>query len=451
MVEATVAPDAGSLHVGPRSGPPWPSAVPSSGRRARYVSTWLVPGLLGLLLGGLLVATPMVWVPVGGLLPRPAETWRVVYGDGYVPGVLLYVSLVMGVLAVAGVVLARARPWLAAVLVALPLASIGVTGVFVWGWWLGALFVAAILAFDAERGRWYAAVAMTAVVVAAAQWYCLSGALAVLPVGLVTAGTDAGLRAQTLIVYLVAIGLLVGGCAVTGILVRWQQRVRARAIRAEAEAHQALDAEAATSERARAARDLHDVVAHHVSLVAVRAESAPYVHPELDATAREVLGDIANDARDALDELRQVLTILQRAGHEDAPRLPQPGGADVAGLVAEATDAGQRVELVGPVPDLPAAQGYVVYRAVQEALTNARRHAPGHPVRVEVEVRSGVVGVRVTNAYDGGPATPAPARGLLGMRERAEALGGAADHAVDDGTFVLSLSLPLSATDAGQR
>jgi signal transduction histidine kinase len=411
----------------------WP--VPP--RSARDFSTWVFPVLLAFVVLAVVVATPIVEVVW--------TQWRWFTGptvDARAAGASTYAAVVAGanVSVVAGTLLSRWSPWGAAALVLWPFVTIPVTDTMVWGWWLALLFVTMVIAYDSATAVWPCVAGAVAVVV----WYCLSGASALLPVGLVTAGTDASLRAQTMVLYLVVVAVVVPGSWVVGVLIRWQVRVRARAEAAESTAHDALEAEAVTSERARAARDLHDVVAHHVSLVAVRAESAPYVHPELDATAREVLGDIANDARDALDELRQVLTILQRAGHDeaDAPRLPQPGSADVARLVADARDAGQVVDLVEPVPDLPPAQGYVVYRAVQEALTNARRHAPTEPVRVEVSVRSGVVGLRVTNAATA-TATPEPGRGLLGMRERAEALGGAADHAVDDGTFVLSVSLPL--------
>jgi len=412
-----------------------------SGQSARSVSTWVAPVALGLVAGIVLLLTPLTWADAGGVLPSFWETQRLAYGDGYVPTLVLLVTVPMGLCAVAGVALSRARPLLAMILVVVPLAVAPLVGVFVWGWWLAALLAAAVLAYDGVVALW----PTLAAVVAVAVWYCVSGAAALTPVGAVTAGTDPSTWGTYVELYLASVTVVVGLAGIAGALLRWQERVRSRVEVAETEAHEAFEAEAATSERARAARDLHDVVAHHVSLVAVRAESAPYVHPELDATARAVLGDIANDARDALDELRQVLTILQRAGHEDAPRLPQPGSADVASLVADARAAGQDVELAEPVPTLPAAQGYVVYRAVQEALTNARRHAPGRVVRVEVAVRSGVVGVRVTNPLaDAGSGTPDAGRGLLGMRERAEALGGAADHAVDDGTFVLSVSLPLA-------
>lgn len=418
------------------------------GHSPRFAATWAVPGALALAVG-LVVFTTQARLLIHNrwsLAAPDLDAWWDIASS------YIVYAAVAGISVVAATAIARWRPRLAAVLVIWPFISIFYARTFVWAWWLAALFVVAVLTFDATSRRWRAPAAVATTLLLVAGWYCVSGASALLPVGFVTAGTGHDLLGLYVTLYLGSVGAVVCGAAILGPIRRNELRARAQLARVEAEASEAFEAEAATSERARAARDLHDVVAHHVSLVAVRAESAPYVHPELDATAREVLGNIANDARDALDELRQVLTILQRAGHEDAPRLPQPGGADVASLVADAKAAGQDVELVEPVPDLPAAQGYVVYRAVQEALTNARRHAPGRPVRVEVAVRSGVVGVRVTNLLDGAGSgtTPDAGRGLLGMRERVEALGGAADHAVDDGTFVLSVSLPLPPGE-GQR
>jgi signal transduction histidine kinase len=418
-------------------------------RSALDVWTWAVPGALAVVVGFVVWSTQVEelrWTQWHGLTGRVVD---VQWGQ-----TSHYVTLawLAGFSVVAATAVSRWRPGLAAFLVVWPFASILLTDTFVWGWWLAALFVAMVLTFDATRTRWQAAAVAVGVVVLVAVWYCVSGASALLPVGLVTAGTEHDMVGLYLTLYLGCVAVVIGAAGLTGPMYRSQAHARAKIAEAEAAALEAFELESVTSERARVARDLHDVVAHHVSLVAVRAESAPYVHPELGATARDVLGSIATDARDALDELRQVLTILQRAGHDDAPRLPQPGSVDVASLVADARAAGQDVELVAPVPVLPAAQGYVVFRAVQEALTNARRHAPGKPARVEVEIRSGVVGLRVTNPVDdAADVAPEAGRGLLGMRERAEALGGAADHAVDDGTFVVCVSLPLPGEGEVQR
>lgn len=185
---------------------------------------------------------------------------------------------------------------------------------------------------------------------------------------------------------------------------------------------------AVVSERARLARDLHDVVAHHVSLIAVRAETAPYTVPDLQPEARAVLAEVAADARLALDELRGVLGILGRA-EADLELAPQPSLDDVAGLVERAGSAGQQVELrfdrgphVGPVPP---ATGYAAYRVVQEALTNARKHAPGSPVRVTVGQDGDALRVTVANPLPAGKRPGATGgHGLVGMRERVVALGG---------------------------
>jgi signal transduction histidine kinase len=198
------------------------------------------------------------------------------------------------------------------------------------------------------------------------------------------------------------------------------------------------------AERARLAHDLHDVVAHHVSLIAVRAETAPYTVLALSPSARELFADIAEDSRRALDELRSVLGILRRSGVE-AGRAPQPTACDIAGLVSQAVGAGDQV-VWAPV-DLSAVglgAGYVAYRVAQESLTNARRHAPGAVTRVETTVwdGSGIL-VRVTNPS---PASGAPERpaggGLAGMRERVEAVGGTLTVEHSDGVHVVEARIP---------
>jgi signal transduction histidine kinase len=225
----------------------------------------------------------------------------------------------------------------------------------------------------------------------------------------------------------------------------WCRRTAAEAELAARSAH-VDDREAVIGERARLARDLHDVVAHHVSLIAVRAETAPYTEPELPSRARAVLSEIASDARLALDELRGVLGILSRA-EGAADRTPQPTLSDVAGLLERSRSAGADVRLDGDVTvPVGAAAGYAAFRVVQEAVTNARRHAPGQPVDVAVAVDGGLLGVRVSNPLapgvapraEGGPA----GHGVAGMRERVEALGGALHAEAADGSFVVTATLP---------
>lgn len=204
------------------------------------------------------------------------------------------------------------------------------------------------------------------------------------------------------------------------------------------------DEAAVIGERARLARDLHDVVAHHVSLIAVRAETAPYTYPDLPPQARVVLSDIAVDARTALDELRGVLGILRRSDDHRVDRSPQPGLSDIAELVERSQLAGTGVSLHGDL-DRPMgkATSYVAYRVVQEALTNARRHAPGQPVEVSVSGDGERLVVRVLNPCGATPeGVSGGHRGLAGMRERVEALNGVlvAERRGED--FVVEATLP---------
>jgi len=249
-------------------------------------------------------------------------------------------------------------------------------------------------------------------------------------------GTRVGLG----VVYGVVVGLVV--------LAGWALRRSAeRELERRALAARAGDVEqqsAVVAERARLARDLHDVVAHHVSLIAVRAETAPYTHPAIGEEARGVLGDIAADARLALDELRGVLGILGRAGGPE--RAPQPTWSDIRALVERTRSAGVEVEMVGdPAVDVAPGAGYTAYRVVQEALTNARKHAPGSRVVVDLEATSQLLTVTVSTPLP--PAAGSAATGglgLVGMRERVEALGGRLLAGPVNEEFVVEAILPRS-------
>lgn len=202
---------------------------------------------------------------------------------------------------------------------------------------------------------------------------------------------------------------------------------------------------AVVDERARLARDLHDVVAHHVSLIAVRAETAPYTHPEIDDQARGVLTDIAADARLALDELRGVLGILGRSG--TAERAPQPTWSDISALVERTRSAGVDIDLVGDVTaEVGPSAGYAAYRVVQEALTNARKHAPGKSVTLDLEATSQLLTVLVSTPLGTTSATPGTGQGLVGMRERVEALGGRLLVGPVGEDFVVEAILPRGTT-----
>ncbi|MET9648750.1 MULTISPECIES: histidine kinase [unclassified Streptomyces] len=214
-------------------------------------------------------------------------------------------------------------------------------------------------------------------------------------------------------------------------------------------------------ERARIARELHDVVAHHMSVITVQADSAPYRIPGLPDAAREEFTSIAASARESLAEMRRLLVVLRNEGTE-GERAPQPGLDRVQQLIEATVRAGVPAELslAAELGDVPQAVDLSAYRIVQEALANVVRHAPGAATRVSVRSDDGAGGgeggrwlhVLVVNG-------PAPERtsplegsgtghGLVGMRERVRLTGGTLDTGpLPDGGFRVAARLPLTSKD----
>jgi len=231
---------------------------------------------------------------------------------------------------------------------------------------------------------------------------------------------------------------------------RAQQALAGQAERTELEAAR----RAVLEERAKIAREMHDVVAHHMSLIAVRAESAPYRLAGLSGPVREEFGSLSGAAREALADMRRLLRVL-RHEREPAGRAPPPQLTDLPVLIEGARQAGVLVELSAPALDqVPSGVGVCAYRIVQESLSNAGRHAPGAAVSVSVGHDANAVVLRVAN----GPAVPVgpagnghrpghpPGHGLAGMRERVALLGGSLTAGPSpDGGFVVSAVLPLGA------
>jgi signal transduction histidine kinase len=211
------------------------------------------------------------------------------------------------------------------------------------------------------------------------------------------------------------------------------------------ERDEALAEQAAMGERARIARELHDVVAHHISMIAVEADTARLATPGMPSAGQQHLLSIRSTARDALDEMRRVLGVLRDDADAETEHAPQPGLDRLNDLLEGARDAGAEVRLIvhGRVVPLPAGVDLAAYRIVQESLTNARRHAPGAAVEVELGYGEDVLRLRVRD--DGpGPSGGAGGHGLLGMRERAAAAGGSLrTGAADSGGFVVEADLPL--------
>lgn len=181
--------------------------------------------------------------------------------------------------------------------------------------------------------------------------------------------------------------------------------------------------------RAEIARELHDVVAHHVSLIAVRAATAPYQLGEVSEATAATFREIATEARAALDDLRAVLGVL-RTPDGDVPQAPQPRLADLPELLERLSAQGMTATLRerGIRKPLSGAVELCCYRVIQEALTNAARHAPGSPVEVRIDYRDTEIALTVADLGASvrrpGPGSNGTGFGLTGMRERVAALGG---------------------------
>ncbi|MZD09327.1 two-component sensor histidine kinase [Streptomyces sp. SID5785] len=200
-------------------------------------------------------------------------------------------------------------------------------------------------------------------------------------------------------------------------------------------------------ERTNIARELHDVVAHHMSVVAIQAEAAPYRVENPPPELEQAFVTIRENAVAALTELRRVLGVV-RAEDYEAPDAPQPTLADLDRLVENVRDAGLTVErtVTGAVRELPPGVELSAYRIVQEALSNVLRHAPGAPAAVEVAYVLGGLGLRVVNGPPDRLAKPSPGagHGVTGMRERVAMLGGEITAgATDDGGYEVAVFVPV--------
>ncbi|HMB17982.1 MAG TPA: sensor histidine kinase [Gaiellaceae bacterium] len=305
-------------------------------------------------------------------------------------------------------------------------------------WAAGAIVFGVVVALSGDTALLTVAgaVALAAVVyLFAARYGRRWSVLLVLPflfnVATPFSGNDARLSGLLLLVVVVA-ALALGDAR--------RQRGRAVAERDEAQRDQAL-----MEERARIARELHDIVAHHVSMIAVQAETARLTTPGLPEEGEQRFKAIGDTARDSLSELRRLLGVLREDASGEAERTPQPGLADLVALVDAAREAGTQVRLtmIGRAESLSPGVDLTAYRIAQEALTNARRHAPGAEVDVELRYETDTLHLEVR---DNGPGVAAEANGhgIVGMRERAEMVGGTL-HAgpAAGGGFAVSADLPI--------
>lgn len=208
-------------------------------------------------------------------------------------------------------------------------------------------------------------------------------------------------------------------------------------------------------ERTTIARELHDVVAHHMSVVAIQAEAAPYRVENPPPELEKAFATIRENAVAALTELRRVLGVV-RAEDYEAPDAPQPTLADLDALLDNVRGAGLSVDkaVTGAVRELPQGVELSAYRIVQEALSNTLRHAPGASARVEIGYVLGGLGLRIVN----GPRpelsllkpSPGAGHGITGMRERVSMLDGEMTAgATDEGGYEVAVFLPVPLRDEG--
>ena len=346
------------------------------------------------------------------------------------------------------------------------------------------IFVLLALATTLPLGLLWAYPAMAAVAVCAASLLSLmafhvlpAAGLAAVLIALYRLGRSGSqLLAALLALPFLVLALAVGGqagstarvpavlLAALGPAAAWAGA--ARRASAEAAEHSAARAVIAGSmleytargERARVTRELHDVVAHHISMISVQAETARLTTPGMPAAGARQLSAIGDTARAALTEMRRLLGVLREDTRTGAAvRRPQPTLLQLNELLDEARDAsgsGIRLIIHGPMTALDPGIELAAYRIIQEALTNARRHAEGAAVDVELHYTADALRLRVRDNGPGPPpasaaAPPLGGHGLLGMRERAAAVGGdLRTGAAADGGFLVEATLPTSAEAA---
>ncbi|GII33157.1 sensor histidine kinase [Planotetraspora mira] len=353
---------------------------------------------------------------------------------------LLGARYASGTLDMAGIVLAtgpqvmrRAYPWLTVVLTFLGAVLIAMFPQMPAAWVLPVAISAALSFYTVQRH-----------LSRRAAWL-LAGVIGV-PL-LVAAGGVLLLHPYLLPIAAAAVGgaVLLAGLTMLADVRRSQTEVK----EVRADNLETLREQAAMAERARIAREMHDIVAHSISMVAVQAETAPYTITNMSDEAKQEFAEIATAARGTLTEMRRLLGVLRA----DVPpeTAPQPGLAQLPELL-EHHGGDVDLDILGEEKELPQAVDVSAYRIIQESLTNARTHAPGARVSIEIAYRPTLLALRIA---DDGPGPSAredaadgpretPGHGLIGMRERAVALGGwFVAGPAPAGGFLIQAGLPL--------
>ncbi|MFE5540980.1 sensor histidine kinase [Streptomyces sp. NPDC056519] len=242
--------------------------------------------------------------------------------------------------------------------------------------------------------------------------------------------------------------------AVTGVLLRARREAHAEAVRQAAVTAEERARRKVLEERARIARELHDVVAHHMSVISIQAQVASRQIKDPTPELRDSLTAIRSGAVEALGDLRSVLALLRAEdSDDDALYAPQPTLAQLGQLTdtVRATGTTITTETTGTPRPLPPGVELSAYRIIQEAFSNAMRHAPSAAIHVRMDYATDGLTVEVTNTAPTRSIRPVPGagHGLLGMRERTAILGGRlTTHPTQDGGYTLNAVLPAAATPA---
>ncbi|MFE5907907.1 sensor histidine kinase [Streptomyces wedmorensis] len=247
-------------------------------------------------------------------------------------------------------------------------------------------------------------------------------------------GQDAFLSAVAFLVLMLALAWM------TGYLVQ-ERREHAETVRTQAAV------QAVTAERLRIARELHDMVAHSIGVIAIQAGTGRRVIDTQPAEARNALAAIESTSRDTLAGLRRMLGALRATGPEAAPLAPAPSLADVDRLLAATRDSGVRADVVrrGARRPLPADVELSAFRIIQEAVTNVVRHAGTHECRVVIDYQEDELAIEITD-HGHGPASAGAGYGITGMRERVALLQGRFTAGPrPEGGFRVAARLPVPA------
>jgi signal transduction histidine kinase len=323
---------------------------------------------------------------------------------------------------VAPLALRRVAPFQAAIVVA---AGIIATGGRIEAVDLAAFAVLSFSMGDTATSRRRSLVTLTVIVGAVGLWFALNGSAYAIAMG-----------------YLVTVPAWLAGDW-------WRERCARADERAEAERRERDDRvrRAVLDERRRLARELHDVVAHHVGVMVVQTGGARQVLVSSPDRASAAMQTVEATGREALTELRRLLDVLADDQVHEARLAPHPSLSDVEAMVGRLHDAGLSVSLriEGKPRKLPDGLGVAAYRIIQEALTNAMKHARGAPTSVIVNFGTDSVVLEVIDEGVAAPGPLGPGRGLRGMRERAEALGGSLEAGPRDGRgFAVRAWLPIT-------